>query len=432
MTKKPLLKTNREFLQNLFSENIVPVLVFNKKQKRQIKFKIILLRKRIKNLEDNILNQNLNSIICLQFQKKKKTPLSIFQNFNNIFTIEKLNPPEKFAANIYLLNKLFCCSTIQKNTKLIDLNSLQLFKLLKSRITTLYFLYSIDQLKNEIIKKQIHYRKSSDYKHQLKERKKFSILYGFLPKRQIIKIYNKAHQYQGRIDYNMVLLLEKRIDIILYRISFFKNIRFARQNINHKKILINGQVVNIPSYQIKPGDIISVKCTQLEKTGSIILDNLKKNIKLRTSRFIISDSLLNRLQKLFIVSNKNIEDIQLKSKNQDKNLLESIINNKISKTSRFLKYSNKNTFSMVKALSIIKSIEKLNPSDYNYFLNLKKNLYKKRTRRQYLSALRINPMKPINIEVSYKYLTAIFLYSPQKLAFPTLIDVDKITRSITK
>ena len=92
------------------------------------------------------------------------------------------------------------------------------FKFVNSKLSKIFF--SPDQLKMELVKRQI---KTSEFKNQLKERKKLSILYGNLSKKQIKKLYFQANEYQGEKKANWLRLLESRLDVVLFRICFFKN-----------------------------------------------------------------------------------------------------------------------------------------------------------------------------------------------------------------
>ena len=100
--------------------------------------------------------------------------------------------------------------------------------------------------------------RSSIYKLQLKERKKLALLYGNLSKKEIYRTIQKAEKYRGALRDNILRVLESRLDVILYRVGFFKSIPTARQWIIHRKILVNQQVVTIAHYQVKAGDVVSV------------------------------------------------------------------------------------------------------------------------------------------------------------------------------
>ena len=156
-------------------------------------------------------------------------------------------------------------------------------------------LFSIDQFLFEFAKKQPQRKKSSEFQQQLKEKKKILLFYGFLSKKQLSKIVKNALLYQGYFSKNFFSLLERRLDVILYRSNFAKNILLARQLVNHKKILVNNNIINIPSYTVNPGDIITINPENFQQIGNDILKSLKKNFKRRSSRLTISSNFFQKL-----------------------------------------------------------------------------------------------------------------------------------------
>ena len=99
--------------------------------------------------------------------------------------------------------------------------------------------------------------KKSEYALQLNEKQKVKFVYGIL-ERQFHKYYIKASNQKGNTGDNMLVLIERRLDNVAYRLNFGKTRRMARQMVTHGHLLVNGQKVDIPSYQIKAGDEISV------------------------------------------------------------------------------------------------------------------------------------------------------------------------------
>jgi small subunit ribosomal protein S4 len=98
----------------------------------------------------------------------------------------------------------------------------------------------------------------SDYALQLREKQKVRRIYGVLEK-QFRNYYKAAAQQKGATGENLLRLLEGRLDNVVYRMGFAVTRAQARQLVSHKAILVNGQSVNIPSYQVKPEDVISVR-----------------------------------------------------------------------------------------------------------------------------------------------------------------------------
>jgi len=102
---------------------------------------------------------------------------------------------------------------------------------------------------------------------QLREKQKIRRIYGVLEK-QFVKYYKLAAHNKGATGENLLVLLEKRLDNVVYRMGFACTRAEARQLVSHKSILVNDQVVNIASYFVKPGDIITVR-QKAQKQGRI-------------------------------------------------------------------------------------------------------------------------------------------------------------------
>ncbi|WP_347840119.1 30S ribosomal protein S4 [uncultured Draconibacterium sp.] len=114
-------------------------------------------------------------------------------------------------------------------------------------------------------------RKTSEYGLQLKEKQKAKYTYGVL-ERQFRTLFKKASASKGVTGEVLLQLLESRLDNVVFRMGIAKTRAAARQFVSHKHITVNGSVVNIPSYSVKPGDIIGVR----EKSKSLeeITDSL--------------------------------------------------------------------------------------------------------------------------------------------------------------
>ncbi|MFT4856004.1 MAG: small subunit ribosomal protein S4 [Algoriphagus sp.] len=101
-------------------------------------------------------------------------------------------------------------------------------------------------------------KKQSEYAIQLSEKQKAKYIYGVL-ERQFAKMFGIASRKSGITGENLLQLLEGRLDNTVYRLGISPTRRGARQLVSHKHILVNGDVVNIPSYTLKPGDVVSVR-----------------------------------------------------------------------------------------------------------------------------------------------------------------------------
>ena len=98
----------------------------------------------------------------------------------------------------------------------------------------------------------------SDYAIQLREKQKVRRLYGVLEK-QFRNYFKKADRQKGATGYNMLRLLERRLDNVVYRMGFGSTRAESRQLVSHKAVLVNGQSVNIASYSVSPGDVVSIR-----------------------------------------------------------------------------------------------------------------------------------------------------------------------------
>jgi small subunit ribosomal protein S4 len=101
-------------------------------------------------------------------------------------------------------------------------------------------------------------RKQSEYAVQLGEKQKVKYIYGVL-ERQFRTLFEKASRKGGITGHNLLRMLESRLDNVVYRLGISPTRRGARQIVLHKHITVNGQLVNIPSFQVKPGDVIGVR-----------------------------------------------------------------------------------------------------------------------------------------------------------------------------
>ena len=115
--------------------------------------------------------------------------------------------------------------------------------------------------------------RNSDYAVQLREKQKVRRIYGVLEK-QFRNYYKKADRQKGATGENLLRLLERRLDNIVYRMGFGSTRAESRQLVSHKAILVNGHVTNIPSYQVAAGDTITIRekaKNQLRIQGSLAI-----------------------------------------------------------------------------------------------------------------------------------------------------------------
>ncbi len=102
-------------------------------------------------------------------------------------------------------------------------------------------------------------KKLSDFGNQLRAKQKLKGYYGNITERQFRRVYTEAVRRKGDTSENLIGLLERRLDAVIYRMGIVPTVFAARQFVNHGHINVNGQRVNIPSYQVKEGDVIEVR-----------------------------------------------------------------------------------------------------------------------------------------------------------------------------
>ena len=117
----------------------------------------------------------------------------------------------------------------------------------------------IDKKSNRQLKRAN--RKMSEYGLQLREKQKAKFIYGVLEK-PFRNYFEKAQRMNGMTGDNLMILLESRLDNVVFRMGFARTRREARQIVDHKHVLVNGKQVNIPSYLIKAGDTVEIKETK--------------------------------------------------------------------------------------------------------------------------------------------------------------------------
>ena len=109
-------------------------------------------------------------------------------------------------------------------------------------------------------------RKPSNYAIQLNEKQKVRFMYG-ISEKQFKKLVNDSAKMKGVHGENLLILLESRLDNLVYRAGFATTRRGARQLVNHGHITVNGKKVDIPSYRVKPGDVIAIKENSSDHKG---------------------------------------------------------------------------------------------------------------------------------------------------------------------
>ncbi len=119
-------------------------------------------------------------------------------------------------------------------------------------------------------------KKKSEYGIQLREKQKVKYTYGLL-ERQFRNLYEKASRMKGQKGENLIMLLESRLDNIVYRMGIAPTRAAARQLVTHAHITVNGSVCNIPSALVKPGDVVAVR--ERSKSLEVIVESVASAVK---------------------------------------------------------------------------------------------------------------------------------------------------------
>jgi len=116
--------------------------------------------------------------------------------------------------------------------------------------------------------------RNSDFGIQLRAKQRMKFSYGNISEKQFHNIFVQASKMKGDVSENFVSLLELRLDCVIYRANFVPTIFAARQFVNHKHITVNGQIVNIPSYRLKIGDIVEIR--KKSQKIAMVIESLQK------------------------------------------------------------------------------------------------------------------------------------------------------------
>jgi len=456
MLRKPLNKIRYPFLRGPFTENPLPFKKLNRKgvELRNLSNKRGLSEK-IRKIEKNIIKQ-----------EKQFAVTKIKNTYKTQSTVHDVSLPKQIYNFIKpsFLHRFFLRLTKNK-TNTIEKN--------KARTRKSKYMFSLLQLKTEFSLKQTQHNKSSVFKILLEERKKCSIAYGCLNKKQMQKIFLQAKRFQGKFDENFVKIVESRLDVALFRLCFFPTLFSARQWVNHGHILVNNSVINLPGYQLKGGDIITVAPDKINVLKRAISLFIAEKIKIRACHYLVKINIFygiikscipcqkikplldlpsrisigkafakkgyahqkqTKIRKILLSFKKSFQTIVGKNTNKEE------YRDKTSSLSHY-SFAKRNAQGVLKAhriqrfplfflltkafLFFSKKEEQLLP-----FLKVRNLFTSARPLRQRVAAFKISGMKPLNLEVCYKNMVAIFLYSPQKVALPVSIDLHSIAKSI--
>ena len=147
-------------------------------------------------------------------------------------------------------------------------------------------------------------RKTSEYGIQLMEKQKAKYTYGVLEK-QFRNLFERANRIKGTTGEILLQLLESRLDNVVYRMGIAPSRAAARQLVSHRHIMVNGEIVSIPSYSLKPGDIVSVreKSKSLEVINESITSRRASASWLEWDQSMMTGKFLNRPERVDIPEN---------------------------------------------------------------------------------------------------------------------------------
>ena len=133
--------------------------------------------------------------------------------------------------------------------------------------------------KKESIRQRKRRRKESEYGMQLREKQKAKFIYGVLEK-QFRGYFNKAKRQPGITGENLMRILESRLDNVVFRLGFARTRKEARQTVSHGHITVNGKRVDIPSYRVRPGDVVAVadKAKEMLVIKSALVSNERMQV----------------------------------------------------------------------------------------------------------------------------------------------------------
>ena len=288
---------------------------------------------------------------------------------NTAFTLKK------YSSN--LENQLY-----KAFAQLLNENNLDL----RDRLTT-DAIYSIDQINLELRKNKI--QKSSDFGYQLQERKKLRWFYGGISTRGLRKLFKDSYVKNLTLTSSVFQSLEKRLDIVLYRSGLFGSVYEARQWILNKRIYVNGRPSRRSNYKMQPGDVVTIQ----EKWHALLTQNILER---------------------FLLFFKNMRLVS----NFDKGAFPNIQNIELEGPLTIFESASKDDVS-------VKGIK----NQLTSFSHLQTSRKVQKTLNHSIMFRAFNAMKAQNLEVSYKTLSFIYLYPPQKIVFPTLLNVPAVEKS---
>ena len=273
MTKKVLKKTVTSFLDQPFAENILPSFLFSRKVKKIIgkignnKTPQLSKSDKIRKAETYIIKQFLNFssseefLFDSPFRATSLTPRTGGPDYssNRCTEVHQISsqPPTNALRGSRAAQHIKQHHEDQGVVPLSDKRDTSRSTLV-DQPSIPHVLFSIDQIRNEIVSRRTQTKTYSEFKSQLLEIKKIRILYGNISKRDLEKTVARMKSFSSTAGENLLVILETRLDVALQRCGFFATIQASRQSIIHGKIKVNFKYITFPGYLLKAGDIIKV------------------------------------------------------------------------------------------------------------------------------------------------------------------------------
>ena len=439
MKKRFLNRIQDRYLRKRFPENLIP--------KRSLKKSSQYLRGADRTLMFSGRFTNLSSQLKRGTKSIRQTRSAVGCSLlPQIETLEHGSLPPFFTEDNTLVvssSKVWTQSKMQPNRSLsFDLTPMPTRKKVIS-------LYSCFQLESALSRQQE--KRSSTLLLQLLERKKLRILYGNLSNRETNALIIKATKGRGRFGDIVFRLLESRLDVVLCKIGFFPTIPFARQWIYHGKVLVNDKVISFANYLLQPGDVISITQAYRDIVKNFINNRvdafsicLSRNSKpqsqpedktdyhlsvtktnLRLFPWFRDHTLLERMT-------PDLPIIDVEAQNESGRWNCNISSTKQSQKASWKITTNHQGRKQGKPLIDLRLtlLELLgNPTTTHTHRSNKGKfcLATWQCRQEILrNKLRLVSPKLSHVEVSYKLLKAVYLYPTQKVAFPAIIDIERI------
>lgn len=279
-------------------------------------------------------------------------------------------------------------------------------------------LASMDTWTSDIIRRSPSSRESTTgriFEHM----RRLRIMYGGLQYKDLLHISKLAHATKGLWSYNIIALLERRLDIVLWRAFWSKSPKQSRSIIKKGHILVNGKTCRKSSYILSPGDLVSMQTGVQHFYQQRLLDTWSRDSKARVDKKYIDVS----------ISDKNISVVDIITQALNHGSLVNTIKSEQCSLG-FVKYStptlsgNKsNTNTQLPTLNVLKSIYKFSNNE-KLITQIWSNVYNEINLNRVTENNSIYAYIPLNIEMNYKTISLIYLYTPQRVIWTSLIDME--------